>query len=96
MNSLHNELNKNDIQIIGYIDVITILISGIIEFTLGKLMQSTLNITESWCIQNDLSINHTKTELLLFTTKMSTLFNEKLKLSKEVKYLGVTLDSKLS
>lgn len=65
-------------------------------------MQSALNIAERWCKLNELSINPAKAELVPFTmkrktiiTKMPILFNETQTL-KEVEYLGVTLDSKLS
>lgn len=71
MNSLLNELNNNDIHAIGYTDDITILIDDKIEATLGDLMQSTLNIAECWCKQNDLTIK-SATELLVFITKRKT------------------------
>ncbi|XP_039758880.1 uncharacterized protein LOC120632909 [Pararge aegeria] len=66
-------------------------------------MQRALRLIERWCKENDLSVNPKKTQLVLFTNKrkpdipkLPTLFNTSLTLSNEVKYLGVTLDSKLS
>ncbi|XP_069356405.1 uncharacterized protein [Maniola hyperantus] len=66
-------------------------------------MQRALRLIERWCNENELTVNPKKTEMILFTnkrkielTKPPTLFNTSLELSAEVKYLGVTLDSKLS
>ncbi|XP_049868121.1 uncharacterized protein LOC126368267 [Pectinophora gossypiella] len=65
-------------------------------------MGSALRIVEDWCNRHNLSVNPSKTELILFTNKrkldnlkLPKLFGTHLKLSSEVKYLGVILDNKL-
>ncbi|CAH2217843.1 jg22999, partial [Pararge aegeria aegeria] len=103
VDDLITKLNTGGFYTIGYADDIVILISGKLEYTLCEIMQRALRLIERWCKENDLSVNPKKTELVLFTNKrkpdipkLPTLFNTSLTLSNEVKYLGVTLDSKLS
>jgi len=66
-------------------------------------MDNALNLTLRWAEQNGLGANPQKTELVLFTRKykipslrLPTLGRTQIKLSKEAKYLGVIIDSKLS
>src|SRR3978361_2175996 len=66
-------------------------------------MQGALNIVEKWCTERSLSVNPAKTEMVLFTKKrkLDNMILPKIKetrvcLKKEVKYLGVVLDSKLN
>ena len=58
---------------------------------------------EAWFRSTGLGVNPDKTEVMVFTRKYKwdktcqlTLNGKALKLSKEVKYLGVTMDSKLT
>ena len=67
-----------------------------------ELTQGDLRIVEAWCRSTGLGVNPDKTEVMVFTRKYKwdrtcklTLNGKELKLSKEVKYLGVTMDSKL-
>ena len=102
INNLITKLNANRDYTIGYADDLTILTSGKDTSTICDLAQRALRIIERWCVEHDLSVNPTKTELIMFTQKralgsyrLPKLFNTELQLSTEVKYLGVTLDNKL-
>ncbi len=66
-------------------------------------MQGSLRVVDSWCKTKGLSVNPEKTEVLLCTRKRKTegvvrleCLVVKLNLTKEVKYLGVILDNKLT
>ena len=103
VDSLIKKLNERGYTTIGYADDITILISGSAENVQCEVMRSAFQIVEKWCDDHHLSVNPKKTELILFTNKrklpelqLPKLFNTKLSLSTQVKYLGVTLDCKLN
>ncbi|XP_047998147.1 uncharacterized protein LOC125235592 [Leguminivora glycinivorella] len=103
VNNLITKLNEERFYTIGYADDLTILISSKFASTVCDLTQSALRIVERWCREFDLSVNPTKTEMVMFTNKRSLgnftkpkLFQAELNLTEEVKYLGLTLDSKLS
>ncbi len=103
VNDLITTLNANHYYTIGYADDLTILISGRFAGTVFEVTQAALRIVEQWCDNYELSVNPTKTGLVLFTNRRSlddyrlpTLFGTELKLSNETKYLGVLLDSKLN
>lgn len=65
-------------------------------------MQRALDLIQSWCTDRSLKVNPIKTEMVLFTKsrklniKVPSIFDTELKFSTEVRYLGVTLDSKLT
>ena len=66
-------------------------------------MQRIISGVEKWYRDNELSVNPSKTEMVLFTRcykveqlKLITFSAKPLQLSNCVKYLGVILDSKLS
>nr|CAH7737751.1 unnamed protein product [Callosobruchus chinensis] len=66
-------------------------------------MQMACRIVQGWCTETGLSVNPTKTELVLFSRRRKlegfrapTMYGRPLALSREVKYLGVILDSKLT
>lgn len=95
-------LNESGFHTIAYADDLTILLTGKYEGVLCSLMQSALRIIEKWCAERSLSVNPTKTDLILFTKKrklnpmvLPKLKGTQLRLVNEVKYLGVVLDSKL-
>ena len=101
-NTLIKKLNNKGFYTVGYADDINILISGSHENMLCTSMRSALKVVEDWCKQYKLSVNPNKTELILFTKKrklptlsLPKLLDTTLNLKSEVKYLGVTLDSKL-
>ena len=80
-----------------------VLIIGAFLSTLCEIMLRVLRGIEKWCDERQLSVNPSKTELILFTRKLKiegfqsiTFYGKTLALSNQVKYLGVLLDSKLS
>lgn len=103
VDSLIHRLNVAGFYTVGYADDISILLNGKFEQVLCNLMQTALRSTEQWCTEHSLSINPTKTEMVLFTRKRKvevrrapTLFQTPLTFSDEVKYLGVIFDKKLN
>ena len=90
-------------QVVGYVDDILLIRRGPFLHTLMELTQGDLRIVEAWCRSTGLGVNPDKTEVMVFTRKYKwdktcqlKLNGKALKLSKEVKYLGVTMDSKLT
>lgn len=97
------DLTKRRIKAVAYADDMAILVSGKFPSTLSELMESALKVVSKWAESNGLAVNATKTELILFTGKRRAVeFNlpkigsTTLQLSKEARYLGVILDSKLN
>jgi len=71
--------------------------------TLCEIMQRVLEGVERWCMERELSVNPSKMEMMLFTRKYKVVrlspvifYGKELTLCKQVKYLGVILDPKLS
>lgn len=99
---LLNKLVESGFEVIGFADDVVIIVRGKFDTIIVERMQSALNFTLAWCDSQGLSINPTKTTVIPFTKRKKFdvnslhLGNTKLELSTEVKYLGVTLDSKLS
>ena len=89
------------ITAIGFADDLVILISGIDPFTLSNKMQNAINKTKGWLSKYGLSISPTKSAAVMFTLKAKykkhplKIDNAIIPFKKEVKYLGVILDSKL-
>ena len=87
----------------AYADDLTLLEKGSDLTVIWQQAQHSLNLLERWATHKGLKFSHLKTVLILFTNKRKwtvpaplTLYNKDLKLSKNTKYLGVVLDSKLS
>ena len=66
-------------------------------------MQMACRIIERWCEETGLSVNPSKTEMILFAKRRNledfrepTLYGRPLTRLTRVKYLGITLDDKLS
>ena len=96
-------LNECDgITAIGFADDLVLLINGIDESTLSNLMQQALNKAQPWLLKYGLSISPSKSVAVMFTNKRKwieypiKINGETIPFKKEVKYLGVILDSKLS
>lgn len=82
---------------VGYVDDLLILVRGI--KTLKGLIAKSIDIVELSCEYSGLSVNAGKTELITFTrdykipeTRPLVMYRVNIK---ELKYLQVTLDSKL-
>jgi hypothetical protein len=66
-------------------------------------MQDALNVVVKWAVKEDVNISPHKTAIVAFTNRKKiedlgplTLHGKELKMLGEVKYLGVTLDSRLT
>ncbi|XP_063381255.1 uncharacterized protein LOC134667773 [Cydia fagiglandana] len=87
----------------GYADDLVVTVRGNCQSTLSDLMQRALNTINTWCGENELSINADKTIIVPFTNKRKldklkplVMNGKTIPFSTEVKYLGVTLDQKLT
>lgn len=103
VDSLIRELNDNGMFSQSYADDILILLVGKHETILSDRMQQALTIVEKWCIEKELTVNPSKTSIILFTNKrkienliMPRMMGEVLKRTEHIKYLGVWLDQKLN
>lgn len=103
VNELIEEIEKRGHKVVGYADDLLIIIRGPFLDTLMNITQSVLKVIESWCEKTGLSVNPKKTEIMVFTKRYKwdrncplVLNGQKLEFAREVKYLGVTLDGKLS
>jgi ribonuclease HI len=101
--SLLKWLTRQGIFSQGFADDGVIVLIGIFLATICEIAQRTLRGIESWCSERELSVNPSKTEMVLFTHRRKiegllpvTFYGKELKLSTKVKYLGVWLDSKLN
>ena len=90
------------IKATGFADDLTMTANGIDESTLSNLMQQALNKAQPWLLKYGLSISPSKSVAVMFTNKRNwkeypiKIDGEIIPFKKEVKYLGVILDSKLS
>jgi len=87
----------------GYADDIVIIVQGKFAHIVREIMQEALNVVVKWAVKEGLNISPHKTAIVPFTTRRKTeglgpltLYGKELKMLGEVKYLGVTLDSKLN
>jgi hypothetical protein len=103
MDKLLWELNDNDYYTEGYADDISILINGKFPQIVSEVLQTSLCIVLQWCDRIKLSISPNKMVIIPFTRKRDirglmkpTLFNNTIQLPNEVKYLGLTLDKRLT
>ena len=102
LDNIISHLNNKSHYTIAY-DNLVILQTGNFENILCERMQVALKIIEQWCKDHSLSFNPKKTEMVLHTRKRMKmelkppeLLNTKLNFATEVKYLGLTFDSKLT
>ncbi|XP_046145656.1 uncharacterized protein LOC123988941 [Osmia bicornis bicornis] len=95
-------LASEGFEVQGYADDLSITVRGRHPLDLARRLQKAIILVESWCQSHSLSVNPSKTELVLFTRrrrfyfKAPHLFGTQLQLTDEVKYLGVILDKKLT
>ncbi|XP_069357560.1 uncharacterized protein [Maniola hyperantus] len=87
----------------GYADDLVVMVRGSCQSTISYLMQGALNTIEKWCRENQLAVNAEKTVIVPFTRRRNLeklespkLNNRSIPFSCEVKYLGITLDQKLT
>lgn len=103
VNSLLQTLSDEGFEVIGFADDVAVLVRGRFLSTVFDRIQRALRIVERWCRDSGLSVNPSKTSIVLFTKKRKLelgktllLFNKELSLTSTVKFLGLILDSKLS
>jgi ribonuclease HI len=104
VNSLLDELNAmGGVWAEGYADDVVIYVTGKFAEIVRGIAQSALKTTEKWCGSTGLSINPNKTTVVPFTRlkkntqiKELQLFGSSVTYEKQVRYLGVTLDSTLT
>jgi hypothetical protein len=96
------ELNKKGYYIVGYAADIAILINGKFQHIVSEVLQKALGTAQQWCNRTKLSINSKKTVVIPFTRKRNIkelkepiLFNKRIQLSSEVKYLVITIEKGL-
>ena len=101
--SLLKWLSKRGVYAQGYADDGVVLVIGIVLSTVCEIMQRAVKGIEEWCTSHQLTVNPTKTEMVLFTRRQKigqmkriTFYEQELTCVKQVKYLGVILDSKLN
>ena len=88
---------------IGFADDGTLLIHGKDLGKMKELMQKALNKVEQWATECGLKLSTTKTKAILFTRKRKIpevdlglrIYGEEIEYVKEIRCLGVILDSKL-
>lgn len=103
MNSLLRRLNEQGFRTTGYADDLNINCIGKHLSTLTERTQAAMKIVESWCTEVGLKVNPSKSEIIIFTNKRKfdgfknpKLFGREIQRKHQVKYLGVTLDSRLN
>lgn len=104
IDSLLQNLTDAGIYSQAYADDVAVVVRGGSKSTVFEIMQGALNIIEKWCGGKGLSVNPAKTQIVLFTNKRAqsdcaiplTLCRERLETSESIKFLGITLDSKLT
>jgi Reverse transcriptase (RNA-dependent DNA polymerase) len=101
IDELLTELTEQGYDAIEFADDLVIMIRGNDDSILSNRLQSALNHAMKWCKDANLSINPIKTVVIPFTRRLKLSLKEPrirdvtIKFSEDIKYLGVTLDSKL-
>jgi hypothetical protein len=92
------ELNKKGYYTVGYADDIAIPFNGNFPHTVREVLQMALGTVQQWCDRTKLSINPKKMVVIPFTRKRNIkgpkepiLFNKRIQLPSEVRYLGITI-----
>lgn len=103
INKILKSLVNKGIKTVAYADDIVLLTKGKFLQTVSDVMSSGLIDISRWAVDNGLTVNPHKTEMVLFTRKYKLpiwkqpkLKGSILKLSSEAKFLGVIFDSKLN
>jgi len=102
VDTLLQELDSRHIHTVGYADDIAVVVSGKFLSTIVDIMKVALKTVEDWCKEEELTVNASKSDAVLFTRKRGLiveglrLFGSEINVSRSVRYLGVILDSKLT
>ena len=102
LSSMRQFIKENELAL-GFADDLLSLLSGDDPNELIRRQQLLASHVNQWCADNGLSLSSEKTTMVLFTWKHKFSISEKLtlegkeiKLSNNCKYLGVTLNDRLS
>lgn len=101
VDGLLHRLSDRGIMAIGYADDIVLVARGKFEGVLCDLIETALTVVSEWCDTVGLRVNPTKTKLVYFSRRRTLnlrripFLGEVVDWSNEVKFLGITLDSKL-
>ena len=96
------ELRSRGFYLQTYADDLAVLVTGADLLWIRGMASKAINIAANWASEQELKFSSKKTENVLFTHKRNpdldslSINGSKLKLSKEARLLGVTLDSKLT
>ncbi|GAB0090086.1 Odorant receptor [Sergentomyia squamirostris] len=96
------ELSDHGMTAGGYADDLAIMVRGKYDDVLSSCLQASLNRTWNWCQKVGLTINPSKSTIIPFRRRRNlnlnpiTLNGCVIEFKKEVKYLGLLLDSKLT
>ena len=100
---LLNVTNDLGFSTFCYADDIVIIAQGKFAHTVREIMQNALNVVAKWAVKEGLNISPHKTAMVPFTNRRKIeglgplkLHGKDIKLLDEIKYLGVTLDSRLT
>jgi hypothetical protein len=102
VDGLLQRLDKEGFEIVGYADDLVIIVRGKDDRTISERMQEAINSTANWCQTQGLRINPNKTVIVPFTKRIKvnlirpSLNGITIEFRNEVKYLGLTLDKKLT
>ena len=102
LNNLLLQLRSSGFYVQAYADDLAVLVTGADMLWIRGMAQRAINIASNWDLDQELQFSSKKTEIILFTHKRNpnlgslSMNGTKLKLSKEARLLGATLDSKLT
>ncbi|XP_063545759.1 uncharacterized protein LOC134753753 [Cydia strobilella] len=101
LDSMVKELNSGGVYMQAYSDDGVLLVRGTVISVMRDIMIRGLRQVLGWCRERGLDLNPSKTKLVLFTNKRIKeirpikIQGTELELVDELRYLGVTLNSKL-
>ena len=104
MDSLLTQFQSGAVKAIGYADDVLLLIPGTDPSVMGNFMQDALNRVVDWGAKHGLVFNPTKTQAVMFHRANNTklrpprlrIGNKTLDFTDEMKYLGLTVNKRLS
>ena len=105
LNNLLLELRSRGFYVQAYAADLAVLVTGAdsdMLYWIRDMAQKAINIATNWALDHELQFSCKKTKIILFTQKQNpdlgslSMNGTKLELSKQVRLLDVTLDSKLT
>lgn len=102
MDHLLATLRDSRLSTIAYADDLVLMVKGKFESTIFERMQYALGLVNKWCGETGLRVNPSKITCTLFTNRRKipcppiTLNGVILKMTSEVKYLGIIFDQRLT